>query len=448
MTRTAAHGQYFAPRLTLHSGGACRCFRGISTEETAPQCLNCVPERPGRDTVPNLRASGPGLVKTLLTFSPDIAAETTPAWFEYPRVPSFEIDLDPIVTKYGTQAQNSSDRLVQYAMILDAPAPAPTSTSLMTAAHRLRAGTRSSRWPSFAGHPTEAAASLDEAMRVVPVSPQECTQAAVRASAGRRLLPGSQSAAILDAVAAHLQAAYPLALPDKDAIVEGAGASAFACLAFNSSAGPCPWIRQRTSCAHGRVHRVVNSVAPSAAAIINTPCLSCGTRRTEVTMVDADVGGYAACRRIVDLVLPTGTVCAVSPCALEGRALSEAFPQSAGRVLLLGYLTSTGASRRSLLLHSRKEPAATVTAGVIAELGGAVCLGREEWLRRWGAQTKLMEEFEGRPEWCLDLTYMNALLRTAYGLSDEREVIAGHRRFQWTFGAAIKLIGNGVKCRV
>ncbi|KAJ7621947.1 nucleoside phosphatase GDA1/CD39 [Mycena polygramma] len=353
-------------------------------------------------------------------------------------------------------------------------------------------------------------------MRVVPVSLRKCTPVAVRATAGLRLLPDSQPADILDAVAAHLRAASPFALPDKDAvaIMDGADAGVFAWLTANylrgimrpdspansetlavldlgavsvhivvAPAGGAPLHedehkyeldfggRTHVLYEHLFVHRLwphprarasapcrgVHGCGVALRSGINNPCLSHATQRAveslleapphgrlrtkEVTMVGADVGGYA-CRRIMDLVLPKDTACAVFPCAFEGPALSETFPPSAGCMLLVGYRIAP------LLPHSQKEAEVAVTAGVIAELGGAVCIGREEWLRRWGAQTKLMAELNGQPEWCLDLTFMHALLTTGYGLADEREVIVVHRRFQWTLDAGIRLIGDDVKCRV
>jgi len=65
---------------------------------------------------------------------------------------------------------------------------------------------------SFAGRPEEAAKSLDvlldEAVRVVPKSPQSCTPVAVKATAGLGLLPGSQSTDILHAIEERLYDSY------------------------------------------------------------------------------------------------------------------------------------------------------------------------------------------------------------------------------------------------
>lgn len=76
---------------------------------------------------------------------------------------------------------------------------------------------------SYAGRPQEAAQSLDvlldEAVKVVPEALRACTPVAVKATAGLRLLPGSQSADILDAVTQRLHQRYPFSLQSQDGVV-------------------------------------------------------------------------------------------------------------------------------------------------------------------------------------------------------------------------------------
>ncbi|KAF8872177.1 nucleoside phosphatase GDA1/CD39 [Gymnopilus junonius] len=73
---------------------------------------------------------------------------------------------------------------------------------------------------SYAADPRGAARSLDvllnRAVRIVPKELQHCTPVAVKATAGLRLLPGSQSADILREVEKRLRERYPFQLPDKD----------------------------------------------------------------------------------------------------------------------------------------------------------------------------------------------------------------------------------------
>jgi guanosine-diphosphatase len=74
----------------------------------------------------------------------------------------------------------------------------------------------------------------------------------------------------------------------------------------------------------------------------------------------------------------------------------------------------------------------------IGEMAKAVCRGRTAWknfrfpysvqsqsLAKWGDFTAVMEELEGRPEYCLDLSFMYALLRLGYEFSEDREIRIG-----------------------
>ena len=63
-----------------------------------------------------------------------------------------------------------------------------------------------------------------------------------------------------------------------------------------------------------------------------------------------------------------------------------------------------------------------------------------------------MNELEGRPEHCLDLTFMHALLRLGYEFGDDREVSIGKQiegtELGWCLGATIAMVGGDLKCRV
>ena len=74
------------------------------------------------------------------------------------------------------------------------------------------------------------------------------------------------------------------------------------------------------------------------------------------------------------------------------------------------------------------------------------------WVDHWGADGELMRELEGRPEWCLDLTFLHTLLRLGYEFADEREVALGKQvegtELGWALGAGIAIVGGELKCRV
>ncbi|KAJ7174042.1 nucleoside phosphatase family-domain-containing protein [Mycena crocata] len=458
---------------------------------------------------------------------------------DVPHPDSFDSDPDPSKTTHCTKPHSSAERLVQYGLMLDAgstgsrihvykfnncgPSPAYEYEVFKMTQPGLS---------SFAGHPAEAAASLnvlmDEAMRVVPPALRKCTPVAVKATAGLRLLPGSQSADILAAVTSHLRTAYPFALPASDAdavaIMDGADEGVFAWVTANyllgtvradtppktptyavldlggastqivfAPVGGAPLhegehkydldfggkkrvLYQHSYLGYGlmrarsSVHRLVDFMAPPHEAVkgkdpvVSNPCLAVGTQRTvelvvdshtarNVTMDGASVGGFAACQRLVALVLAKDAVCSLRPCSFGGvyqPALSEAFPADAGKVLLLSYFYDRVAP---LVPQPKGDAALTTTVDRIAELAGVVCAGRDEWLRQWGTNTELMAELEGRPEWCLDLTFMHGLLRTGYEFDGAREVMFGKKiagtELGWCLGAGIKLVGGvDVQCRV
>ncbi|KAF7319757.1 hypothetical protein MKEN_00758100 [Mycena kentingensis (nom. inval.)] len=451
---------------------------------------------------------------------------------------SFEEDNDPAGTTYCKKAHSSAEHLVQYGLMLDAGSTGsrihvykfnncgPQPVYEYEVFKMTEPGNGLS---SFAGRPSAAAASLDtlmdEAMRVVPASLRKCTPVAVRATAGLRLLPGSQATDILNAVTDRLRDKYPFALPSTDAvtIMDGADEAVFAWVTANyllgslradapantptfavldlggastqitfapvdsapllegdhkyalEFAGTTRTLYQHSYLGYGlmraraSVHRVVEFMSslhagPQSGAVVPNPCIARDTRRTvqlplpdsatkDYIMDGGSVGSFDACAKIVDLVLAKDAVCTMRPCAFGGvyqPALADAFPEKSGRVLLLSYFYDRVAP---LMPVPAGDAQLTTTVDAIKKLAEVVCKGREEWLPRWGTNTKLMAELEGRPEWCLDLTFMHRLLRIGYEFDGEREVMFGKKiagtELGWCLGAGFKLVGGvDVQCRV
>lgn len=90
---------------------------------------------------------------------------------------------------------------------------------------------------AYAGKPAQAAESLnpllDRAKAAVPASQQGTTRCILRATAGLRLLPGSQSSDILKAVLAHLLQSPFMVAEDSVSILGGRDEGAFAWLTLN-----------------------------------------------------------------------------------------------------------------------------------------------------------------------------------------------------------------------
>jgi len=212
------------------------------------------------------------------------------------------------------------------------------------------------------------------------------------------------------------------------------------------------------------VHRLVDfmasirtSMTENKNPVVGNPCLARGTKKEveikdeatlakrNVTMDGEQVGGFAACDKIVQLVMAKDAICEVGPCSFNGvyqPSLLDTFPT--GKVLLLSYFYDR--------LHPLLPPDAKLTVSTFAETAQDVCLGREQWEKRWGHDTELMGELEGRPEWCLDLTFMHGLLRVGYEFQDRREIMIGKRidgtELGWTLGATLAMVGGELRCRV
>lgn len=136
----------------------------------------------------------------------------------------------------------------------------------------------------------------------------------------------------------------------------------------------------------------------------------------------------------------------MKPCSFNGvyqPSLMDTF--ASGKVLLLSYFYD----RLYPLISHTNPPKLTVsTLGQMAQI---ICQGKTEWTKHWGSDRELMDELEGRPEWCLDLTFMHALLRLGYEFEDSRQVAIGKQidgtELGWALGATITMVGGSLKCR-
>ncbi|KAF8581024.1 hypothetical protein K439DRAFT_1393144 [Ramaria rubella] len=354
---------------------------------------------------------------------------------------------------------------------------------------------------------------LEEALATVPEALRGCTPVAVKATAGLRLLGAGQSAEILAAVRGRLVAKYPFSVVKKDgvAIMEGkdegvyawmtanyllntirtGGESSYAVLDLGGAStqivfeptfskpdatledgehkyrlefsGRQHVLYQHSYLGYGlmsarkSVHRLVDfmhSPGGHDAREIANPCLAQGTTREvevedaagtrKVTMTGADVGSFEACNRIVELVMAKNAICHVKPCSFNGvyqPSLLDTFPT--GKILLLSYFYD----RLSPLL-----PAGDLTLPVstFATFAERVCRGAPSWREHWGNNPEAMAELEDRPEHCLDLTFMHALLRLGYEFGTDREVRMAKKvddtELGWCLGATIALLDGTLEC--
>lgn len=132
-----------------------------------------------------------------------------------------------------------------------------------------------------------------------------------------------------------------------------------------------------------------------------------------------------------------GSICEVKPCSFNGvyqPSLLDTFPR--GQLLALSYFTD-----RIKPLHPSSS---TLSISELTSMAKDVCAGPDAWADRWGSDPVAMEELAGRPEYCLDLTFMNALLGLGYELSPERELMVEKKlrgvELGWALGAGLALV--------
>ena len=131
------------------------------------------------------------------------------------------------------------------------------------------------------------------------------------------------------------------------------------------------------------------------------------------------IGRFDPCKRVVlsvhfRMLILYHSVCQLKPCSFDVAyqpSLPDVFPT--GKILLPSYfdrllysldsLTTEILVFRSLPFHSLQKQ---------------VCSGPMSWKEHWGSDPAVMEELEGRSEWCLDLSFMHALLVLGYEFSE------------------------------
>ncbi|KAF8882906.1 nucleoside phosphatase family-domain-containing protein [Gymnopilus junonius] len=361
----------------------------------------------------------------------------------------------PALTTYCTTPHSPHAPLTQWALMIDAG-------STYEVFKMTQPGLS-----SFTSDPVKAAESL----MVVPKEQQSCTPV--------RLLRGSQSSDIMREVEARLRKHYPFHVPEKDGVVimDGKDEGVYAWITANyllktinadtpadtptyavldlgggstqivfepsftskqktleegehkyelNFGGRKHTLYQHSYLGYGlmqarnHVHTLVEFMASlrvqsereKKEGIVGNPCLARGTKRV-VELAGERTGKWRkleACGRLVQLVLAKDAICEMKPCSFNG------------------------VYQPSLLDSFQHGKLATLT-----------CLGPSSWSSHplWSSSKDLLKELEDRPEWCLDLTFMHALLRLGYEFEDKKEVMIGKKvggtELGWCLGAAIEL---------
>ena len=159
---------------------------------------------------------------------------------------------------------------------------------------------------------------------------------------------------------------------------------------------------------------------------IENPCIIPNmTRKVEVTldsgeqystvMVGPSEGSAAQCRGLAEKLLKKDASCALAPCSFNGvhqPSLAKTFSRE--DVYVFSYF------------YDRTQPLGMPESFTVAELRdltAKVCEGEESgaWKSFEGIEGA-MEELRDRPEGCLDMSFMVALLHTGYEMPLDREV--------------------------
>ncbi|EKD19574.1 uncharacterized protein L3040_002548 [Drepanopeziza brunnea f. sp. 'multigermtubi'] len=193
--------------------------------------------------------------------------------------------------------------------------------------------------------------------------------------------------------------------------------------------------------------------------VIN-PCIAPGMARTvevklskghslgesiSVNMTGPSSPAPAQCRKLAEKILFKEKDCSLAPCSFNGihqPSLEKTFSQE--DIYAFSYF------------YDRTEPLGMPESFTLKEmhrLAEQVCGGESSW-DVFTSVPKAIEELQGRPEHCLDLNFMLALLHTGYEMPIDREIkiakkIKGNE-LGWCLGASLPLLakGSGWQCNV
>ncbi|GMM34298.1 guanosine diphosphatase [Saccharomycopsis crataegensis] len=165
-----------------------------------------------------------------------------------------------------------------------------------------------------------------------------------------------------------------------------------------------------------------------------------------VNFIGAEEPSGAQCRYLAEKTLNKDLECAQFPCSFNGihqPSLIKNFKESSDM-----YVFS--------FFYDRTNPLgmpSSFTLGEMRDLAKIVCNGDSFWEQMLGAIDGSLDELASEPNYCLDLSFMVAMLHTGYDIPLHRELktakkIAGNE-LGWCLGASLPLLDKkGWKCRV
>ncbi|KAI9743147.1 MAG: Guanosine-diphosphatase [Claussenomyces sp. TS43310] len=193
---------------------------------------------------------------------------------------------------------------------------------------------------------------------------------------------------------------------------------------------------------------------------VTNPCIAPGMNRTvtvelgdshplgetlEIAMHGPSSPSAAQCRGLAEKILEKESACTLAPCSFKGvhqPSLEKTFARE--DIYTFSYF------------YDRTQPLGmpdSFTLKELHDLTSQVCGGKAHW-DMFSSIPGALDELQGRPEHCLDLNFMMALLHTGYEMPIDREVkiakkIKGNE-LGWCLGASLPLLskGSGWQCKI
>ncbi|RKO99962.1 hypothetical protein CXG81DRAFT_13824 [Caulochytrium protostelioides] len=361
---------------------------------------------------------------------------------------------------------------------------------------------------AYASDPDAAASSLDPllhaALEAIPPALHACTPVEVKATAGLRLLGPEPSQRILDRVRERLQTTYPFRLaaravdPNAVAVMEGRDEGVYAWVTVNyllgnldvakraapgrtaavmdlggastqivfeptsrllgqplqsmppgdhryelTFSGQTHVLYQHSYLGYGlmegrkAVKNAVVAVHPPNATTLEMPCFA--PSHTEAwehdkraVQLQGSGGGFASCSAFINSNLfKKSAPCPVGPCSFDGiyqPRLSHAFRNN--DIYVFSYF------------YDRTEPLGLPERFRLADLRTLAQRVVEGMYPAF--PQAVLDVLAETPDWCLDLTFIYALLTNGYELPDRRQIVTAKKingiETGWCLGAAIALL--------
>lgn len=217
-------------------------------------------------------------------------------------------------------------------------------------------------------------------------------------------------------------------------------------------------LKTNTELQSSKVTSKKEAKAAKASVTINNPCIAVGVTAENVLVEISDKEFYvvnfkgpsspagAQCRFLAEKVLNKESECTTKPCSFNGvhqPSLTKTFRKSSD-MYVFSYF------------YDRTNPLgfpSSFTVEELTELAKVVCNGEQLW-----KDVLLDDHIKGlneEPQWCLDLSFITAMLHTGYDIPLHRELRTAKKidnnELGWCLGASLPLLDkttSGWKCKV